>query len=188
MLILNKTRLKGGKNRMKKIILIILSLTLLTNLVFALANNNEQNSFKIDISQKNLDGESTGSAYGQVFGWNYDEIQVIALGLEDKTDYTLAYYEEKTKPIQIRPQGSSYSNSFQGSSYSSKRYPTVYCLIEGIKSSYGSISKSGEYKFSKLLTDKKNQKIILVPSSDINCKRHKFFKFKIEEYLSGNAI
>jgi hypothetical protein len=155
---------------------------ILTAIVSAKAISNNE-SFKVNIKQNSSEGE----AYGQAFGWGGNQIQAIGVDVEPHTSYTLLYYNEKIvkstwRSTRNSTQGSGYTNKW-GSTYSSKRYPVVYCLGQGVSGESGLLSFTNTYKYSNMLKNRINERLVLVPSSDVDCKRNKMFNWIENEYL-----
>jgi len=163
----------------KKIFYLILALGILTIIPGIFASSGE--GYNIDL-KGNL-----SNSHAQVLMWNSDQIQVLGYNLPEKTDYTLVYLVPKGVPPEICDRRTPGCQIRPGpSSYSSTRYPKVKCMLSGIKTDKdGGVSKSGSFDYSQLSDDGKDEGLVLVKSSDVNCKTGTMKKWKTASYFFG---
>jgi hypothetical protein len=143
--------------------------------VFSIIGVNAFESYSFNLGNFSTNGNSLVMLYD-------GQMQFFASGLDSDEKYTLVYTEDKIKIP--RKQGSSYSSN-TGSSYSSKRRPMIHCITESTTNDFGMFNGIVSYDYSKFIGDKKNQKLLLFKSSDVNCKRKKAVW---NYYLESNEV
>ena len=172
---------------MKKVNYIVFAFLLfILPLISATADSNPL--YNIDLKSN---ASSLSSAHSQVLFWGGNSVQVLGYNFAARSgEYTLVVMSDKPIPpanvpcnrytpgCQIRP------GSQAGSSYSSKRYPTVKCIMTGIKADKeGYIGKIGNYSYLDIANDNNPEKLALVKSSDVKCKTNSMLKWNTNLYF-----
>lgn len=157
-----------------KLLVFFLVILAFIQFVIAMPIGIEQPSYKFDLKSNNSYGEV------QVLMWYGNEIQVIGYGVPEN-NYALVYIDDKNIRT-YRTVGSSYSSRV-GSSYTSRRYPQITCLIENISVDEYGLNKANKFNYILLSKDRKNQTLYLIPSSEVICKKKKLLAWNIGDYF-----
>jgi hypothetical protein len=168
------------KNMVKKFFIIIAALALFTLIPLVYASNDAVYTINFG---------STSSISHVLMAMSFgNTVQIVGVGIAPGVDYTLVYTSDKmplpsicdrrTPGCQIRP---------GPSTYSSKRFPKAKCILQGIAADKnGVVGRIATYNYKSIVEDKKLQTLVLVKSSDVNCKTGTMKKWNPSEYFFGD--